>query len=324
MAAEKKRIGLVLASIHTGVSLNVWPGFVQAAAVENTSLFIFPGGRVNAPQDYENLRNSVYFLANEENLDGCISWSSTFRYTQSQEEFERFHAIFDPLPYVTLSFKMPGRPCVEFDAYNGMKSLVRHCIRVHGAKKIAFLRGPDFHQSAQARFEGFRDALKEAGLFAPPGRGSAEKKSAAVLGPLISEPFNWGAGDAAAAQLFEERGLVPGRDFDTLIGSSDMMVLGAINYLAEKGYHVPRDYHAAGFNNSEESRIAESPLSTVHLPYAELSSESFKILLRLTGRKKRGAVSDDLLLDSEVIIRESCGCLDTYGVNEKIDGGGGG
>ena len=91
MAAEKKRVGLVLASIHTGISRNMWAGFVHTAAIENTSLFIFPGGRLNARRDFENLRNSVYYLVNEENLDGCISWSSTIQYAQTQEEFELFH-----------------------------------------------------------------------------------------------------------------------------------------------------------------------------------------------------------------------------------------
>jgi DNA-binding LacI/PurR family transcriptional regulator/AraC-like DNA-binding protein len=302
MAAGKKRIGLVLASIHTGVALNVWAGFARTASAENTSLFIFPGGRLNAPQDYENLRNPVYYLVNEENLDGCITWSSTFRYTQSSEEFALFHANFDPLPYVTLACKAPGHPCVEFDAYGGMKAMVSHCIQVHGARKIAFLRGPDFHQSAQVRLEGYRDALKEAGLV-------SDGQKTASADPLITDPFNWNAGDAAAAQLLGARSLVPGRDFDTLIGSSDLMTLGAINYLAEKGYHVPGDYRAAGFNNSAESRVSESPLSTVHLPYAELSRESFKMLLRLMDRRKI-RTEENILLPTELIIRESCGCVD--------------
>ncbi|MDR2476950.1 MAG: helix-turn-helix domain-containing protein [Treponema sp.] len=132
----------------------------------------------------------------------------------------------------------------------------------------------------------------------------------------MSEPHNWNAGDAAAAQFFERRSLVPGRDFDTLIGSSDLMALGAIHYFARQGYHVPRDYHAAGFNNSEESRIAECPLSTVHLPYAGLAGESFKILLKLMGRKKHHP-GEDVLLNCEVIIRESCGCAGFGGSGEE-------
>jgi len=73
MAQEKKKIGLLLASIHSGISRNVWASFADAAAAEHITLFIFPGGRLNDPQDFEYLRNHVYFLANDENLDGCIS-----------------------------------------------------------------------------------------------------------------------------------------------------------------------------------------------------------------------------------------------------------
>jgi len=296
MAVEKKRIGLTLASIHTGVSRNMWAGFVRAAIAENTSLYIFPGGKLNARQDFENLRNPVYYLANEENLDGCISWSSSIRYAQSQEEFEPFHSGFDPLPYVTLGIKSPGHPCVDFDAYNGMKALVNHFITVHGSRKIAFLRGPNFHRSAAARFEGYNDALKEAGL------------STGASSPLVTDPFSWEAGEAAAAQLYEQRSLVPGVDFDTLIGSSDLMALKAINYFEKRNFNVPVNYHAAGFNNSAESRITESLLSTVRLPYDEMSRESFKILLGNMGRKKRKGDAD-VLLQCEVITRESCGCV---------------
>ncbi|MDR2259186.1 MAG: helix-turn-helix domain-containing protein [Treponema sp.] len=294
MASAKKRIGLALASIHTGASLNVWPCFVRTAQIENASLFIFPGGRLNARQDSENLRNPVYSLVNTENLDGLISWSSTIRYTETAEEFEAFHSGFDPLPYVTLAYKIPGHPCVEFDAYNGIKALVSHCIQVHGARNIAFLRGPDFHQSAASRLQGYRDALREAGLPVP------------LKSPLVTEPFNWNSGEAAAAQLFKDRSLAPGRDFDTLIGSSDLMALGAINYFLKEGYHVPRDYRAGGFNNSIESRIPESPLSTVHIPYTELSGESFSIVLKLLGKKSPDI--KDVQLASELVIRESCGC----------------
>jgi DNA-binding LacI/PurR family transcriptional regulator/AraC-like DNA-binding protein len=292
MARPQKRIGLILASIHTGSSLSVWPSFVRAAAREGANLFIFPGGRLNARADSANLRNPVYSLVNRENLDGLISWASTIHYTEAEEEFEEFHRRFEPLPFVTLSYKIPGHPCVEFDSYNGMKALVNHCILSHGARRIAFLRGPVFHRSAEARYGGYLDALKEAGLPAAPS--------------LVSEPVNWDGGEEAAAQLLEGRGLVPGRDFDTLIGASDLMVFGAVNYFTQRGYHLPRDYHAGGFNNSGEGKLLERSLSTVHMPYAELGAESFRILLNLLGQKLKK--TGDVLLRAEPIIRESCGC----------------
>ena len=293
MHDNNNRIGFVLASIHTGASQRIWPSFAKTALREDKSLFIFPGGRLNTLTDSEYLRNPVYSLVNSENLDGCISWSSTIKYTETEEEFIRFHSGFDPLHYVTLSYKISGHPCVEFDSYNGMKQLTSHFINVHKAKKIAFIRGPDFNRAALARLEGFKDAHRETGL-TPDNL-------------LITDSFNWDRGDAAAAFLFENRMLKPGVDFDTLIGSSDLMILGAVNYFAKQGYHIPGDYHAAGFNNSVESRLTESPLTTVHIPYSALSAESLRILMKLSGKKKNKN-TEDIKLPVEIIIRESCGC----------------
>jgi DNA-binding LacI/PurR family transcriptional regulator len=287
----KKRIGLMLASIHTGAALNVWSSFACGADGEDVTLFIFPGGRLNAPDDMEHLRNPVFSLANSHNLDALISWSSTIGYTASSGEFDVFHRSFEALPYLTIAHKVPGRPCVQFDAYNGMKDLTGYFIRNYNARKIAFLRGPDSHASALDRFNGYRAALRDAGF---PYNGN-----------LVTDPTEWDEGRVACAQLFEARGLRPGKDFDTLIGSSDMMILPAIQYLAGHGYTEPGDYRVGGFNNSMESKIPSNPFSTVRIPYAELSGESFKILRTLLdARADSPEPARDVLLPCEFIIRE--------------------
>jgi DNA-binding LacI/PurR family transcriptional regulator/AraC-like DNA-binding protein len=294
--AQKKRIGLILESIHTGSALNVWSSFAQKAVAENMSLFVFPGGKLNSTDDLSMFRNPIFSLANGQNLDGIISWSSSIGSTMPDEEFRAFHSGFDPLPYVTIGHKIACHPCVEFDAYNGMKSLVTHFISKHQSQRIAFLRGPETHSSARDRFNGYRDALICAGL--PYDEN------------LVSSPFGWSNGGAAIAQLVEDRALVPGSDFDTLIGSSDMMIFPAIEYLDKRRYSVPGDYRAGGFNNSAESKILDHPLSTVRMPYAELSGESFKILRQLLYQQKETEIPD-VMLPCEVVIRESCGCKET-------------
>ena len=306
----KKRIGLILSSIHAGSAVNLWSSFVEAA--RGQTLFLFPGG-IQEAADFEYLRNPVYALANTRNLDGLVCWSSAVCFSLSRERFEAFHAGFDPLPYITIAEKMMGRPCLTFDAYNGMKALTAHFISKHGARRIAFLRGPEHHVSAQDRFDGYLDALKEAGL--------------EFDGRLVSSPAGWENGDGAAAQLVENRGLVPGRDFDTLIGSSDMMTVPAIQYLHERGYAMPEDYRAGGFNNSAESEILPHPLSTVRMPYAELAGESLRLLQGLMngddviGRGRDGGGNSDnngcegRTLPCEIVIRESCGCP---GVSDRL------
>ncbi|MCL2320458.1 MAG: ATP-binding protein, partial [Treponema sp.] len=299
MNTKTENVGLVIANIETGWALNVWPSFISTAINLGKNLFIFPGGRLNCTINSEYLRNPIYSLVNAGNLDGLIIWSSSIKFTESNEDFEHFHKRFDPLPYVTLASKIPGHPCVEFDSYIGLKQLITHSINVHGARKLAFIRGPEFHPYAQLRLKGFRDALEEAGL--PVLRDD----------PLVTDPFNWDDGKKAAAQLFEERKLIPGKDFDTLIGCSDLMTLSAADYFSAQGYHMPADYHALGFDNSVESRITECPLSTVQAPFEELSIESFKQLFRILNQHG-GNPAGDIFLPSKPIIRESCGCMDSY------------
>jgi len=299
MTATDKRTGFILASIHTGSALNLWTGLASEADKSGGSFFIFPGGRLDSRPDAEYLRNSIYRLVNVENLDALISWGSSIGGAVPASELDNFHATLDPLPYVTIAHKMPGHPCVRFDAYTGMKELVRHFIRVHGARKIAFLRGPETHVSAEDRYRAFVDALAEEGLSTA---GSPE---------LVTGPFPWSAGEDAALQLYETRKLVPGKDFDTLIGASDMMVFSALRYLERFGYRVPQDIRAGGFNDSAESRILSSPFSTVRMPYAELGLASFRMVRSLLANGPGTASTagiGDCVLPAEVIIRESCGC----------------
>ena len=305
MDVKKDKIGLIIDNIHSSWGRDTWSSFVKTAFRENKSLFIFPGGRLKSREESNYLRNSIYSLANADNIDGLICWSPTMRddlNPMTNEEFDQFHHSFDPLPYVTLSHKIPGHPCVEFDGYTGMKQLVTHCIKVHGAKKIAFLRAPVSHAHAMDRLRGYEDALKEEGL--PVIKNS----------PLVTDPFPWDGGEDAAAQLFEDRKLKPGRDFDTLIGSDDDMASKAINYFSKHGYSVPHDYRALGFDNSMESQLTECPLTTVMAPYDELSKECFRILISLIeeGENIDRNLIEDVLLPSKPVIRKSCGCDGLY------------
>ena len=294
----KKRIGFILASIHTGSALNMWTGLAGEAQRSGAAFFIFPGGRLDSRPDSEYLRNSVYRLVNQENLDGLISWGSSLGGVVSIDELNHFHESFESLPYVTIAHKMEGHPCIKFDAYTGMKSLVSHFITVHGSKKIAFLRGPESHASSTDRYRAFLDALDEAGI------------GISADSPLVSSPFPWSEGVEAIIQLCAERKLVPGKDFDTLIGSSDMMTFSAVQYLQKSGYNVPQDFRVGGFNDSAESRILSSPFSTVHMPYAELGITSFRMIreLLLPSRTDRTLPIGDRILPADVVIRESCGC----------------
>ena len=255
------------------------------------AIFVFPGGKLNTKNGAGNLRNDIYKLVNSSNIDGLVSWASSISGSVPVQEVERFHGQFLNIPFVTIGQKVPGHPCAEFDAYTGMKELVSHFITVHGARKIAFLRGPEVHTSAEERFRAYKDALAEAGI-------RCDDK-------LITNPFPFESGEAGAIQLCEERGLVPGRDFEALLSASDLMTFAAVNYLKQKGIRIPKDVIVGGFNDTSESRLSNPTFSTVHMPRTELAEEAYE---KLTGILNGMLGVSDVNIPAYPVIRESCGC----------------
>ncbi|MCR4821751.1 MAG: substrate-binding domain-containing protein [Treponema sp.] len=288
---DKKRLGFILSTIHAGSALKLWHKLVARASENEGAFFVFPGGKLDENPSSDHFRNSIYKLVNTSNIDGLISWASSISGSVTVEKLEEFHKQFNSLPFVTIGQKFHGHPCVEFDAYTGMKELVLHFIQVHGAKKIAFLRGPATHTSAEDRFRGYKDALSESGID--------------FNNNLVTEPLSWYEGESAIIQLCEERGLVPGKDFEAIVTASDLISFSAVNYLKQKGIRIPKDVMVGGFNDTDESRISIPSFSTVHMPHAELGIEAYdKVSSMLSGML---GVSDSKL-PAYAVIRESCGC----------------
>ena len=291
-SSPKKRLGFILSTIHAGSALKLWHRVVARALEDEGSFFVFPGGKLTDEGNPEHFRNSIYDLVNPSNIDGLLSWASSISGSVSVNQLEEFHKRFQSIPFVTIGQKVPGHSCVEFDAYTGMKELVRHFVQAHGVKKIAFLRGPQTHTSAENRFKAYKDALLEASL--------------PINEKLISDPMSWYDGQKAVLQICEGRGLVPGKDFEAIIAASDLMAFSAVNYLTLRGIRIPKDLLVGGFNDTEESRISMPSFSTVHMPHAELGIEGYeKVVNMLNGMM---GVTDSNL-PTYPVIRESCGCV---------------
>lgn len=285
------RIALLLASIHTGSSEALWTGIADTAQASGQALFVFPGGRLDAPGEFEYLRNSIYRLVNSATVDAVISWGSSLSGTVDQEKTVAFHTPYSSLPLVSIALPIPGAQVISFDAYQGMKTMVLHCIRKHGAKRIAFIRGPENHVSAQERYHAYLDALHEADLDPDP--------------LLVSSPQPWHRGANALAELLDERHLIPAKDFSMICCASDLLMLNAAKVLEKKGYRIPQDVGLVGFNDSAESRFLSVPGTTVRVPFSELGKVAHKALMRrLSGIQE----TQDIVLPAEPVIRSSCGC----------------
>ncbi|RPJ22795.1 MAG: helix-turn-helix domain-containing protein [Chloroflexi bacterium] len=288
---SRATVGFLLASLHTGASQIIWPSMADSAERHDINLICFPGGRLHAMDSFEIQRNAIFDLASNRCLDGLITWASTLGGVLGPAEIRAFHQRYQMLPMVSLAQFMEGMPTVSVDNYLGMRALLAHLIEEHGFRRLAFIRGPEEHYYAQERYRAYLDSLQAFNL--------------PLIPELITRPLPWESGVEAIEILLDERGLLPGRDFNAVVAVSDMMALWAMKTLQTRGFEVPADVAVTGFNNSIEERLATPPLTTVDLPFYEQASKAMDVLLQQLAGESVAAL---ITLPSKLIVRQSCGC----------------
>ena len=294
-----KRIGLVLASIHEGASIRLWRSVLSSVDLLSDSVVVFPGGRLNYKEQDEYLRNNIYSLETKENFDGIINWSSSLTGELTAEEVCSIIRSTE-VPVISIGLPVEGSPSVTFDAYEGMYNEVEHFITKHNLRRIAFLRGPNSHASAESRYCAYEDCLK--------------KYNIPINNDLISSPHHWAQGREALREIINERGLVPGIDFDALICASDLMLSGALRYLEEINVEVPGTLKVAGFNDSDNNKIMKVAPTTVRMPVVGMSHVAVEILNQIFNDP--ATIVEDVILPAELVIRHSCGCDHSFGATE--------
>lgn len=297
-----KKVAFILASIHEGTSVRMWNRCLDSFNYSEDALFVFPGGRLDFKARDEYLKNSIYRLVNSENFDGMIAWASTLTGQASVDEVRHFMGQYSSLPCITIGLKAGDDiPYVGFDAYSGFYKLVKHLIDIHGKRKIAFLRGPENHESSQARFTAYMDALRSSGL--------------RINHDLITSPHSWGRGREALCQLIDERGLMPSVDFDAMVCASDLMMFAAVHHLEELGVNIPSALSTGGFNDTETNKLIAIAPTTVRMPVDEMIDSAIASLYR---RMEGDGKIEDILLECDLVIRHSCGCEDPFASDERL------
>ena len=131
-----------------------------------------------------------------------------------------------------------------------------------GHRKIAMIGGdPTVSDISRQRLQGCLDALGSRGLSFDP-----ELDYRAVR-------FSYADGYRAAASL-----LASGRQFTALFAASDVMAIGAIRALKDRGLRVPEDVSVMGFDGLELGSYLVPKLATVAQPVRELAQRSIDIL----------------------------------------------
>ncbi|THA73119.1 LacI family transcriptional regulator [Streptomyces sp. A0642] len=173
---------------------------------------------------------------------------------------------------------------------DGERELTRHLIEDHGLRRLVFVGGDTDSPDAEARFRGFQEACRDAGLPVPdePALRTTMMKQA--------------EGARAAEALLDRRGERP----EAMLFANDQMAVGALRALARRGVRVPQEMAVTGFDGIPLGRIVQPSLTTVRQPIRRLGEQAVELLVQRLSDTGREPVS--LTLPVSVVRRASCGC----------------
>lgn len=152
-----------------------------------------------------------------------------------------------------------------------------------GRKRIATIAGPSNMQAAIDRTDGWVRALRGAGL---------------PTDLLEHGDFTQASGAAAMRALLK-------RDpkLDAVFVASDLMAVGAVDVLRERGLRIPEDVAVVGFDDSAAATSGAVRLTTVHQPSREMGLEMAKMMLELLTDPAN--VQRQRIMPTSMVVRDS-------------------
>lgn len=157
-----------------------------------------------------------------------------------------------------------------------------------GHRRIGHLRGDSSSVSTE-RFDGYREALARHKL-------RYDKSLVRNCGLLESEGYE-------AMKSWQASGDVP----EAVFAVNDPAAIGAMRALDEAGLRAGHDVALIGAGNIHYGAMLRVPLTTVSWSRSEMGRDAAKLLIELIEAKSPPTRVEHLILEPELIIRDSCG-----------------
>jgi len=249
-------------------------------------------GQATAAQDYrilfepippDNHTGAYAQLIRERHVDGIVISGPRF----DDRDLLRAHAERAP---VVLLGQLPDTdlPFVDVDNAGGARLAIEHLLRL-GHRRIALITNALLAYTASAdRLSGYRQALEAAGL------------------PYDESLVRYGEFTPYSGQAAMEDLLTLTPPPTAVFVASDVVALGALQALRQRGLRAPDDMALVGFDDIPLAGFVDPPLTTVRLPAAGLGWGAGDLLIRLIMADE-DIRNPNVFLETELVVRESCG-----------------
>jgi GntR family transcriptional regulator of arabinose operon len=162
--------------------------------------------------------------------------------------------------------------------------ITEHVLRL-GSQRVAFVAQPNAAATVDAREAGYREALYA--VQAPVDRALIHR-----LDPV---------------EIASVRQLMESARPDAIVCANDRTAGRLMQTLIKLKYSVPKDVRMVGIDDVEFAALLPVPLTTLRQPSHQIGDAALSAMLERVARQ--GLAARDILLDVELIVRESCGAV---------------
>lgn len=251
-----KLIGLVSNNFHNPIFLEVFDRFTRGLQDRDLRPLL-----VNLSNETDPA-HSVQMLR-QYSVDGVIVASSTLP------------------PEFALAFRDAGVPVVHafgrhssapqvhvvgIDNAESGRIAARELIE-HGYKNIAFMGGPESATSTQDRHRGFAEEVA--------------KHDGITMTASFADAYSFDAGRKEMLRLLD------GTPAEAYFGGDDILSVGALSAMKDRGLDVPNDIGILGLNDMAMARWESIDLTTIHQPIQQIVNSSVELMVAMLDEPDR-------------------------------------
>jgi LacI family transcriptional regulator len=215
-------------------------------------------------------------------VDGIIA-----SLTIEESQLEHFNCFRDKKVPVVFFDRIPlqtNSVCVLIDNFKAAYVATTHLID-QGCKHLVHLTIDSMSNVYVDRKKGFESAVKETNCFGE---------------VIYLDSLNMDSGYDVANKIVEMNPLPDG-----IFVSNDIAAIGCMLEMRSKGIRIPDQISIIGFNNDPISSIVSPQLTTISYPGREAGILAASSLIDFLDGDEEIPISKKLLLETELIIRES-------------------
>ena len=276
---KTKTVGVIVPRINSHFISSVIGGIETAANQAGYNIIIC--------QSNENIEAEIKAVRTllAKRIDGMLA--SISLETNNSEHFREVVNLKVPLVFFDRACPELSVSSVTVDDFKGAYKATEHLVK-QGCRRIAYFGGNTGLAIYRRRLEGYQQALLNLQIPVDENLMVTTNQLTDTTGSMLIE------------EMFQKQKLPDG-----ICSSNDNLAAGAMKFLKSRRIKIPEQVAVIGFSNALFSQWMTPTLSTVDQHSELMGIHAINLLLDEIEQTATGCVSRNIVLNPELIIRES-------------------